>query len=472
MGESAVYGFGGMANQALGIVLVPIYARALGVEAYGTVALLTATLSLTNLVVTLALPQAFLRSYLNEAESSEARAEALRTALGLRLLVSAIALGLVSALSLPLAVALFGSAEEMSLVALIGPIVFLDTLNLVPLSVLRADRRPKTYAALSFSRAVLGSVLIIGCVVGLGLGAFGVVLGSLGSALLVSTAGVLLLVREGRFSVGIDRPLARHMLRFSLPLVPASIAGWTLNLSDRYVLGAIAGREAVGVYSAGYTVGLAINALAIAPFSLAWGAAFWEISRQDDARIVIARVLTGFTAIASFMALALSAFGTDAIRLLLTPGFEAGRFVVPFSAFAYVLFGVFTIVSTGLNIESQTRRVPVVLAAAAAANLALNLLLVPILGFLGSAIATLVSYAALAVAAGIVSQHYYAVPWEARRVAALLAVGMGLAALALVGPDQVYWRLICVAAFPALTVGLRIVPPRLLGPAIARIRPR
>ena len=319
MGESAVYGFGGMANQALGIVLVPIYARALGVEAYGTVALLTATLSLTNLVVTLALPQAFLRSYLNEAESSEARAEALRTALGLRLLVSAIALGLVSALSLPLAVALFGSAEEMSLVALIGPIVFLDTLNLVPLSVLRADRRPKTYAALSFSRAVLGSVLIIGCVVGLGLGAFGVVLGSLGSALLVSTAGVLLLVREGRFSVGIDRPLARHMLRFSLPLVPASIAGWTLNLSDRYVLGAIAGREAVGVYSAGYTVGLAINALAIAPFSLAWGAAFWEISRQDDARIVIARVLTGFTAIASFMALALSAFGTDAIRLLLTP---------------------------------------------------------------------------------------------------------------------------------------------------------
>ena len=145
---------------------------------------------------------------------------------------------------------------------------------------------------------------------------------------------------------------------------------------------------------------------------------------------------------------------------------------MPFSAFAYVLFGVFTIVSTGLNIESQTRRVPVVLAAAAVVNLVLNLLLVPILGFLGSAIATLVELRRARRCGGY-------------RVAALLrrAVG-GTSRCCTLGrrdglgrsrtrrPRPGLWRLICVAAFPALMVGLRIVPPRLLGPAIARIRPR
>ena len=43
LGESAVYGLGGVANQALAIVLVPIYARQLGLENYGVVAILTTT---------------------------------------------------------------------------------------------------------------------------------------------------------------------------------------------------------------------------------------------------------------------------------------------------------------------------------------------------------------------------------------------------------------------------------------------
>ena len=102
-----------------------------------------------------------------------------------------------------------------------------------------------------------------------------------------------MLAREGRLGIGLDRRLARHMLAFSLPLVPASVASWTLNLSDRYLIAAFHGPAAVGTYSAGYTVGLAINALAISPFTLAWGAAYWEIAKQDDARAVISRVLTG-----------------------------------------------------------------------------------------------------------------------------------------------------------------------------------
>ena len=77
LGESAIYGLGGIANQALAIILVPIYARQLGVESYGAVAIINTTLSLTAMVVTLALPQAFFRSYLKESESGRERAAVL-----------------------------------------------------------------------------------------------------------------------------------------------------------------------------------------------------------------------------------------------------------------------------------------------------------------------------------------------------------------------------------------------------------
>lgn len=462
LGESAIYGLGGLANQALAIILVPVYARQLGVESYGAVAIINTTLSLTTMVVTLALPQAFFRSYLKEAETGRERAAVLETSLGLRLVVSILALVLFSAISLQLSILLLGSSAEWPLIALIGPIVFLDSLNLVPMALLRAQRRPTPYAALAFVRAVFGSILIILFVVVLDLGVMGVLFGSLGSSVVTTSLGFLVLAREGRLAIRFDRARVRHMLAFSLPLVPAAVAGWTLNLSDRYIIQAFEGQTAVGLYSAGYVVGLTINALAIAPFTLAWGATYWEIARQPDARRTIARVLTGFVALASFAALGVSALSTDIFRILLTPSFEPGRFVTPFSAFGYVLYGAYTVVTTGLNLESQTRRVPFITGAAAICSVVLNLLLVPVLGYMGAAVSTLASYAFLAVASGIVSQRVYAVPWELSRVGALLGIALLLAAAALLGPDHLGWRLLCMVAYPALVLGLGIMPARSL----------
>jgi O-antigen/teichoic acid export membrane protein len=280
------------------------------------------------------------------------------------------------------------------------------------------------------------------------------------SALVTVVVGYFLLFAERRIGLALDPTRAASMLAFGLPLVPASLAGWVLNLSDRYLVNAFDGRGAVGVYAAGSTVGMAINALAVAPFTLAWGAAYWEIARGQDARPVIARVLTGFTGLACFGALALSALATDAFRILLTPEFEAGRFVTPFSAFASVGYGLFTIVTTGINLEGETRRVPIIIGLAALANLALNLALIPFLGPMGAAISTLLSYALLAIVGGISSQRVYAVAWDVARVAMLIGLAMALAAAALLGPDHVAWRLACIAAYPAVVLGLGIMPRR------------
>ena len=455
--DSAIYGLGGVANQALAVILVPIYANVLGVSNYGTLALVNTTLSFATSIVTLALPQAFFRSYLMENAEEHGRASVLRTTLGLRLVISLAGLVVLLLLAFPLTRLLFGDTANLPILLVMGPIVFCDTLNLVPLSFLRAERHAAAYAALSFSRAVLGSLMIIVFVVVLQLGVFGVVLGSLVSAIVVAAAGVAVLVRARRVGVAWDRPLVKHMLVFSLPLVPASVAAWTLNLSDRYLLQAFVGNQAVGVYSAGYTIGLVINALAVAPFSLAWAATFWEIANKPGARQTYARVMTGFVIFAGFVALGLSALSTDALRLLFRPDFEPSRFVVPFSAFAYVLYGIYSIGATGLNIEGRTGVLPVTLWASAIANVALNLVLIPTIGYLGAAVSTTLGYGLLAVSTTAAGQRYYPVPWDLPRIAGSLLLAAGLAAAALLGPDHLIWRLGCIAAYPALVVLLRIV---------------
>ena len=455
-----MYGLGGVANRAFAILLVPIYARALGREDYGTVALLTSTLTVVSLLATLALPQAFFRAYLKEARDAAEQAEVLRTMVGLRLLASLVAVAVLLVGSVPLAAVALGDADAWPLTVVLAVIVGLDTLAQVPLSLLRAERRPLPYASLTFGRAALGSLLAVGFVIIGDLGPLGVVLGAALSALVTLVVGYALLLGERRIGLALESRWASGMLAFGLPLVPAALAGWVLNLSDRYLVNAFDGRGATGVYAAGSTVGLAINALAVAPFTLAWGAAYWEIARGEDARPVVGRVLIGFAGLACFGALALSALATDAFRILLTPEFEAGRFITPFSAFASVGYGLFTILTTGINLEGRTRRIPLIIGLAALANLVLNLALIPFLGPLGAAISTLLSYALLAIVGGLSSQRVYPVDWDIPRVATLIGLAMGLAAAAVLGPDHVAWRLACIAAYPLVVLGLGIMPRR------------
>jgi O-antigen/teichoic acid export membrane protein len=326
------------------------------------------------------------------------------------------------------------------------------------LSVLRAERRPRAYILISLARAVLGTLLILGFVVVAQRGVLGVALGAAIAACLSAIIGAWTLVRMGIARPRIDRSLARPMLGFAIPLVPAAIAGWTLNLSDRPLLQAITGdTSAVGVYTLGYTAGLVINALVIQPFALAWGAAHWEISRSDDAPPTFARVLIWFVAIAAGVAVLLGSLGTDAIRLLAGPEFEVSRYVVPFSAFAYVLYGVHTIAASGLSIVGRSKLVAVTMGVAAATTVVLNLVLIPIWGIFGAATSTVVGYLLLVALSGGLSQRLYPVPWQVGRATGTLAIAVALTTAALLGPDHVVWRLGCVALYPALLLGLRIV---------------
>lgn len=446
-----------MANQVVAVVLVPIYARQLGPDGVGVAGVLNSTISLGTMVVGLALPQAFFRWYLHEATTRRERVDVMGTTLAIRIAASLGGFAILLLASLPLTAALYDGAY-LFVFALAAPIVMLDSFNVIPLSLLRAERRPRDYVLISISRAVLGTILILGLVVVAQVGVLGVALGGATAAALSALIGIRALARAGMLRIAFDRPLARAMMAFALPLVPAAMAGWVLNLSDRPLLQAMTGStEVVGVYTMGYTAGLVVNALAIQPFTLAWAAAYWEVARSDDAPRIYALALTWFLAIASGVALLLSALGTDLLRFLVGPPFEESRFIVPFSAFAYVMYGAYTIGATGLSVVGRSALVAVTMGAAAALTVVMNLFLIPPLGMYGAAISTVAGYLTLALLTGAVSQRHYRVPWQIGRAAAIVLIAVGLSAAALAGPDNALWRLGCGLLYLPLLLGLRIV---------------
>ena len=457
LSESVVYGLGAAASQIVGIILVPIYARKLGASEYGIVAILSTTISLSSVIAGLALAQAFFRTYLKDTATVAERRHVLATSVVLRAVLSGVAGILIALLSVPLAVALFGDAARADLLLYVAAIVFVDTTTVIPLSYLRAERRPFGYAMLALTRATLGSALVIVFVVVVNLGVRGVLLGSLGAAVITAAAGTAILIGGG-VRLGWDGVLVRSMLAFSLPLVPAAAASWALSFIDRFFLQAMDGSRIVGIYAAGYTVGLAVNVFVVQPFTLMWGAAKWDIYRDEErAPWIFARVTTAFAVVGSFMALGAAAFGTDVMRVLLTTEFEPGRFVVPFSAFAAVLYGVYTLAGTGLNIAARTGWIAAAFIGAAGLNIVLNIVLIPPFGFMGAAYATVAGYAALALVTGLLSERYYSIPWQIPQTVAALGLGFALGVAALVGPDALAWRLACFVVYLPLLLALRVV---------------
>ena len=436
---------------------MPIYARQIGEAGVGVTGVLNSFISLALMITALALPQAFFRWYLREADSDRDRRRVLETTLSIRIVGSLLAFALLLLASLPVSELLYDGAN-WAVFALAAPIVLFDSVTTIPQSVLRAERRSRAYVVISLVRAILGTVLILALVVFLQMGVLGVAVGSTFAAVGAAILALGTLRASGRLRMHLDKRLARRMLAFSIPLVPASLAGWTLNLSDRPILQIITGDEAtVGVYTLGYTAGLVINALVVQPFTLAWGVSYWEISHADDAQKTFARVLTWFVAVSAGVALLLSASGTDILRFLIGPGFELSRFIVPFSAFAYVLYGVYAILASGLNIADRTPLIAKTIGGVAIASVILNILLIPILGIFGAALSTTASYTLLAVSVGFVNHRHYPVPWEVGRVISVLVIAGGLSAAALLGPDAFVWRLTCIAVYVPLLFLFRLI---------------
>jgi O-antigen/teichoic acid export membrane protein len=141
--------------------------------------------------------------------------------------------------------------------------------------------------------------------------------------------------------------------------------------------------------------------------------------------------MTYFIVAASFIFLFFSFFIGDIVRIhvfghyFIKPEYWSGLSIVPIVLCAYVFTGVHTVLVAGVHIEKKTHILPYTTGAGAIVNIVCNYLLIPPLGMLGAAYATLLSYVVMAVSLYVIVQRFYYVAYEFRRIV-LIAVVTGL----------------------------------------------
>lgn len=449
--ESVVYGLTSVLARTLGFLLTPLFSHLLDPSQNGAITTLYSYIGFLAVLYGLGLDTAYLRLGRRDGKSDGA---AFATALAVVLPAALVFTVALHAAAVPVARLIGLPAELADLVRYAAWILALDAAATVPFAELRGSHRAGTYAAIRLVSVALNLFLAWVFVARMGLGLRGVLLANLAA----STAALAALAPVVAARVARPDPaLLRGLLGFGLPLAAAAFASSLVQNVDRPILQKMTDLGVTGLYGVGYKLGVVMLIVATM-FDQAWKPFILERAGRPDADRIIARVLTYFGALSCWAFLGVCFLLEPAARApllagksLIHPAFWPGLVVTPVVSLGYVFFGLYFVLLAPLMLDRRTGAIGAATWLGAAVNIGANLVLIPRLGMMGAAWATLAAYASMAFAACLLGRATRAVPYEWRKLALLAGWTAGLWWLSTTVGLSV--RVLLLAAYP---VGLLV----------------
>jgi O-antigen/teichoic acid export membrane protein len=429
---SLLYSIGFVLPRIGSFLLLPIYVSVLSAAEYGAVALVVSVSQLVANFLRLGLDGALMRMHFDSAE----RAQQDRLIATVATLTAFVATGGALAAAL-LAWAFFEVAFAglpfMPYGLIAAVLSFTTTFQFLPATVLRAREQPGRFLAFTGGTFLLTAGTTLALLLGARLGVLGALLGQVAGGAFVVAATAILLARAG--GPFVDRTVARRAVRFGLPLVPHSLSGWVLNVSDRWLLGlllpltAIQARSQIGIYALAYQLAYAVDLLAQS-FNSAWVPFYYRYGDTPQARGIhremTTLVVAGFGTLCALVAI----HAELVIAIIARPEFQPAADLVPILAVAFLGHAFYIAVVTVLFHARQTAILPLVTGAAALLNVGANVALIGSLGVVGAAWSTLISFVFMAAATYVVARGRHGAAVDGARVGAVIVVVVGSAAWA------------------------------------------
>lgn len=420
--HSGIYALSSLALPLVTLVLAPFLTHTLSRTDYGVLAVLTTTITLMVGLTQLGLSSAFFRAYNYDYEDLKDKRAVLATVSTI-LLASSLCVVLLILITAPwISLLLFGSAIYSVPVQLAALAILSQNLTVPGLSWLRAESKAWPYSILSIVNLLVNLAVTVLCVGPLHMGIIGALLAIVaGYAVIAGWTFPMALWRAG-LRLRID--IAHNLFSFGLPLVSNTVSLWVLQLSDRYLLGRLGSLAETASYTVAYTLGGVLGVVVLAPFSLAWPTAMYAIAKRVDATSIFRLVFRWYSLFLLFATASLAIVAIEVLYLFFPPAYDSALPVIPLIAISIMCFGIYSYFTIGISLQRKTWLAVLLTSIAALVNVGLNLLLIPRLGALGAALATLLAYALLALSGYIVNQRLYPVKFAPGSF--LLALGSGI----------------------------------------------
>ena len=432
-GQTAIYGLSSIVGRLLNYLLVPLYTRYFIPAEYGVVTELYAYVAFLVIILTYGLETAFFRFSQKQYDKKLVYSTSL-----ISLIVSSILFVVLMISSQQSIANWLEYPQNPEYIMWFALIIGLDAISAISFAKLREQRKAARFALVRlvniFINIGLNLFFIIYCPYALenGLPTTDFVnsvydpkvgVGYIFIAnLFASGVTILMLLPEMiKSSWTFNTMLWKKMMWYAFPLLVAGLAGMTNETIDRILLKQLLPEgvdkmAAIGVYGAFYKISI-IMILFIQTFRFAAEPFFFSQEKQHNSRKTYADVLKYFTILASLIFLSVMLY-LDVVKHFIGSSFHSkeGIEIVPILLMANLFLGIYYNLSIWYKLTEKTGYGAILAIFGAVITLILNIILIPKIGFIGSAWATLFCYFSMMIASLLIGRKHYAIPYDLKRV--------------------------------------------------------
>ncbi|WP_411275623.1 lipopolysaccharide biosynthesis protein [Daejeonella sp.] len=452
-GQTAIYGVSTVISRFLGFLLSPIYTRIYSAKVYGIFTVMFAWASILNAILAFGMETTFFR-YLNKFENEKQKVynNTFIVILSLTAVFLSFSVLFTEDIAHWMQQGRVYDADYATYINYFIWILVADALAVIPFAKVRAEGKPMRYSLIKFTNILtfigLNLFFIFGVPFWINNDLPGESLLSwyrgrwVGyvflSNLIASIITLLLLLPEIiQVRLKYDSRILKDMMYYSLPILIANISFIINEHIDKILLGMLLPPEQqdqVGIYGACAKIAIFLS-IFINAFRLGAEPFFFSHARNKNSGETYARIMNYFVIAVCLIFVMLVTnieilkyfiegdiwkFSTEGEDLRQKREYWSGLPVVPVLLFGYVSLGIYINLSIWYKLSDQTRYGLYISGVGAILTIVLNVLFIPIYGYLASAWISLTAYTVMMILSYIWGQKNYPIPYNINKIAGYL----------------------------------------------------
>lgn len=432
--NTGLFAIGTFATSLLGMLMTPLYTSVLSTGDYGAADLITVTTSLLLPLVTFAVYEGIVRFSLDKNADYS----------------TIYSLGIGLSLCGTLLVALF-----LPLIArtTIGPykwffIVYFAACSLHTITsyFVKGLEKIRTYTI----AGIIGSIVVITSnlffLLYLKIGVYGYII-SLILGHVIPT--VFFFFKERLYQYidipsRLDKALIKRIFIYSIPIIPNGISWWIANSSDKYILNHYTDVSQVGIYAVSYKIPTIMMTI-MGFFVASWQLSSVENFGTEKSKAFFSDIYNKYVLISALLASLLIVTAKPFATFLYAKDFFVAWRYVPVLVIANVFNILSSFMGTVYTGAKKTKMLSLSTMIGAGSNIVLNIILIPLIGAMGAALATAASYAIIHLIRIIHSRSIMAFDINFKRDVLLLFVLMAQSFVVLTDTTWNYIVSICIS---------------------------
>lgn len=387
--NSMMYTIANLLLKAFNFFLIPLYTAHLTTEEYGVINLASGFYTLVSSFIILSLQYAVIRFYADIHNDKKKISRMFGTVINF-IVVAGISFLIVALIERRIITSYFFRGVSFF------PIVFLSLLVSVVSGlyqvyqdILKGMQEARKSVWMSYFYFFLMFCLNVVAVVVLKLGAVGVIT----STLIVNTILVLImfvdLIKHGLYQACIDRTILKELLKYSLPLVPHTVAYNLQTYATKVIISAKLSMALLGIYSLASQFG-SIADVILSSVQAAFQPWFYRVlnDNSEQRKKKISSLTYSLMWVYGLFFIGIGAFSQEAILLMANEGYAHSWVYVPLIVFSVALKSpLYFYVNFLYYDKSKTKYIFISTMLGCIVNIWLTAILVPIVQIVGSIIA-------------------------------------------------------------------------------------